>query len=140
MDTTEWLPFHFSLSSIGEVNGNPHQSSCLENPRDGGAWWVSAYGVAQSRTWLKRLSSSSSGMCLADTPFQQKCGIHQKHWEIFLCFQHQKHWEICFPSEILGNISLLPTCLSASLTTTSMREKSSTKESYFCIWSSSILQ
>ena len=59
-DTTERLPFHFSLSSIGEGNGNPLQCSCLENPRDGGIWWASVYGVAQSRTWLKRLSSSSS--------------------------------------------------------------------------------
>ena len=59
-NTTEWLPFHFSLSCIGEGKGNPLQCSCLENPRDGGAWWAAVYGVAQSRTWLKRLSSSSS--------------------------------------------------------------------------------
>ena len=52
--------FHFSLSRIGEGNGNPLQCSCLENPRDGGAWWASVYGVTQSRTRLKRLSSSSS--------------------------------------------------------------------------------
>ena len=51
--------FHFSLSCIGEGNGNPLQCSCLENPRDGGAWWAAIYGVAQSRTWLKWLSSSS---------------------------------------------------------------------------------
>ena len=56
-DTTEWLHFHFSLSCIGEGNGNPLQCSCLENPRDGGACWAAFYGVAQSRTWLKRLSS-----------------------------------------------------------------------------------
>ena len=59
-DTTERLHFHFSLSCIGEGNGNPLQCSCLENPRDGGAWWAAVYGVAQSRTWLTRLSSSSS--------------------------------------------------------------------------------
>ena len=59
-DTTEWLHFHFSLSCIGEGNGNPLQCSCLENPRDGGAWWAAVYGVTQSQTWLKRLSSSSS--------------------------------------------------------------------------------
>ena len=59
-DTTERLHFHFSLSRIGEGNGNPLQCSCLENPRDRGAWWASIYGVAQSRTRLKRLSSSSS--------------------------------------------------------------------------------
>ena len=57
---TERLSFHFSLSCIGEGNGNPLQCSCLENPRDGGAWWAAVYGVAQSRTWLKRLSSRSS--------------------------------------------------------------------------------
>ena len=59
-DTTERLHFPFSLSCIGEGNGNPLQCSCLENPRDWGAWWAAAYGVAQSRTWLKWLSSSSS--------------------------------------------------------------------------------
>ena len=57
-DTTERLHFHFSLSCIGEGNGNPLQCSCLENPKDGGAWWAAIYGVAQSWTWLKRLSSS----------------------------------------------------------------------------------
>ena len=60
MDTTERLHFHFSLSCIGEGNGNPLQCSCLENPRDGEPWWAAIYGVAQSRTRLKRLSSSSS--------------------------------------------------------------------------------
>ena len=59
-DTTEGLHFHFSLSCIGEGNGNPLQCSCLENPRDGGAWWAAIYGDAQSQTRLKRLSSSSS--------------------------------------------------------------------------------
>ena len=59
-DTTERLHFHFSFSCTGEGNGNPLQYSCLENPRDGGAWQAAIYGVAQSRTRLKRLSSSSS--------------------------------------------------------------------------------
>ena len=58
-DTTERLHFHFSLSCIGEGNGNPLQCSCLKNPRDRGAWWAAVSGVAQSRTRLKRLSSSS---------------------------------------------------------------------------------
>ena len=58
LDMTQWLHFHFSLSCIGEGNGNPLQCSCLENPRDSGAWWAAVYGVAQSRTRLKRLSSS----------------------------------------------------------------------------------
>ena len=57
---TEQLYFDFSLSCIGEGNGNPLQYSCLENPRDGGAWWAAVYGVAQSRIQLKQLSSSSS--------------------------------------------------------------------------------
>ena len=58
--TTEWLHFHFSLSCTGEGNGNSFLCSYLENPRDGGAWWASIYGVTQSRTWLKWLSRSSS--------------------------------------------------------------------------------
>ena len=53
VDTTERLHFHFSLSCIGEGNGNPFQCSCLENPRNGGAWWADTYGVAQSQTRLK---------------------------------------------------------------------------------------
>ena len=62
LDTTERLHFHFSLSCIGEGNGNLLQCSCLENPLDGGTWWAAIYGVAQSRTWLKRLSSGSSSI------------------------------------------------------------------------------
>ena len=61
-DMTERLPFHFSLSCIGEGNGNPLQCSCLENPRDRGAWWVAIYGFAQDQTWLKQLGSRSSSM------------------------------------------------------------------------------
>ena len=56
---TERLYFHFSLSCIGEENGNPLQYSCLEDPRDGGSWWAAVYGVTQSRTRLKQLSSSN---------------------------------------------------------------------------------
>ena len=59
-DATEWLQFHFSLSHNGKGNGDPLQCSCLENLRDGRAWWAAVYGVAQSRTRLKWLSSSSS--------------------------------------------------------------------------------
>ena len=58
LDMTERLHFHFSLSCAGEGTGNP----LLKNPRDRGAWWAAVYGVAQSRTRLKRLSSSS--ICL----------------------------------------------------------------------------
>ena len=63
---TEWLHFHFSLPFIGEGNGNPLQCSCLENPRDGGAWWTAVCAVAQSQTRLKWLSSSSS-MCRCES-------------------------------------------------------------------------
>ena len=62
------LHFHLSLSCTGEGNGNPLQCSCLENPRDGGAWWAAVYGVTQSQIWLKWLSSSSSSY-EADTLF-----------------------------------------------------------------------
>ena len=55
---TEWLHFYFLLSCTEEGNGNALQYSCLENPRDGGAWWAAVYGVAQSWTQLKWLSSS----------------------------------------------------------------------------------
>ena len=65
---TKRLHFHFPLLCIGEGNGNPLQCSCLENLRDGGAWWAAVYGVAQSRTQLKPLSSSSSSsiVCMDD--------------------------------------------------------------------------
>ena len=72
-DTTERLHFHFSFSCIGEGNGNLLQCSCLENLRDGGASWAAVHGVAQSRIWLKRLSSSSSSMHL------NSC-IFLSHW------------------------------------------------------------
>ena len=71
LDTTERLHFHFSLSCIGEGNGNPLQSSCLENPRDRGAWWAAVYGVAESRTRLMWLSSSSSSV---NRQFIRFCG------------------------------------------------------------------
>ena len=69
LDTTERLYFHFSLSCIGEGNGNPLQCSCLENPRDGGARWAAIYWVAQSRTRLKWLSSSSELGVKSMSPF-----------------------------------------------------------------------
>ena len=65
LDTTEQLHFHSSLSCIGEGNGNPLQCSCLENPRDRGAWWAAVYGVTQSQTRLKQLNSNNS----RDVPF-----------------------------------------------------------------------
>ena len=93
LDTTEQLPFHFSLSCIGEGNGNPLQCSCLENPRDREAWWAAVYGVAQSRTRLKRLSSSSSKQRIKKQrhyfvnkgPSSQGYGFSSRHiwmWEL----------------------------------------------------------
>ena len=73
LDTTEWLHFPFSLSCIGEGNGNPLQCSCLENPRDRGAWWAAVYGVAQSRTRLKQLSSSSRSSSSSRAQKQPRC-------------------------------------------------------------------
>ena len=84
-DTTDRLHFHFSLSCIGEGNGNPLQCSCLENPRDGGAWWAAVYGVAQSRTQLKQLSSSSS----SSNAF--RLFPITGHW-LFLIYQCHKQW------------------------------------------------
>ena len=71
LDPTERIHCHFSLSCTGEGNGNPLQYSCLENPRDRGAWWAAVYGVAQSRTQLKRLSSSNSSSRVTDLEFCQ---------------------------------------------------------------------
>ena len=78
LDMTGQLHFHFSLSCIGEGNGNPLQCSCLENPRDGGAWWAAVYGVAQSRTQLKQLSSSSSSVAAANVD------LELTHWDEIL--------------------------------------------------------
>ena len=72
LNTTERLHFHFSFSCIGEGNGDPLQYCCLENPRDGRAWWAAVYGVAQSRTRLKRLSSSSSSRHSIRHPTEHK--------------------------------------------------------------------
>ena len=74
---TKRLHSHFSLSCIGEGNGNPLQRSCLENPRDGGAWWAAVYGVAQSRTRLKQslhVGSSSSSIS-PDSTYWRFSGI-----------------------------------------------------------------
>ena len=89
----DWVTsFHFSLSCIGEGNGNPLQCSCLESPRNRGAWWAAVYGVAQSRTQLKRLSSSSSSKLLENCPFKVDTMIPFYsylfdpwiHWNIFI--------------------------------------------------------
>ena len=73
-DTTEQLPFHFSLSCIGEGNSNPLQCSCLENPRDGGAWWAAVCGVAQSWTWLSNLAAAAAGSLNHRNLLSYSCG------------------------------------------------------------------
>ena len=78
-DTTDQLHFHFSLSCIGEGNGNPLQGSCLENPRDRGAWWAAVYGVTQSRTRLKWLRSSSSSKFIPGISFTALWGHYKFH-------------------------------------------------------------
>ena len=85
-DTTERLHFHFSLWCIGEGNGNPLQCSCLENPRDGGAWWAAVSGVAQSQTWLKRLSSSSSVYSIMQSANSDSFTTFFLIWMLFICF------------------------------------------------------
>ena len=107
--TSLWL----SLSCIGEGNGNPLQCSCLENPRDMGAWWVAISGVAQSRTWQKWLSSSSSsrkGLWGIGTKTEcVECLLsHFSHVPLFVIsrtvehqaplpmgFSTQKYWSVC---------------------------------------------
>ena len=85
LDMTEQLPFHFSLSCIGGGNGNPLQNSCLENPRDGGAWWAAVYGVTQSWTRLKQLSSSSKLLPVEHVQsLSLKCCVHTFYSHIFL--------------------------------------------------------
>ena len=77
LDITDWLHFHFSLSCIGEGNGNPLQCPCLENPRDGGAWWAAMYGVAQSQAdW-------SDWAAAAALRFQN---MNNVYW--FICLVH----------------------------------------------------
>ena len=75
---------YYSLLSQGEGNGNPLQCSCLENPRDGGAWWAAVSGVAQSQTRLKRLSSSSSSKsgdpCGGSQPTCSECKKREERW------------------------------------------------------------
>ena len=84
------LHFHFSLSCIGEGNGNWLQCSCLENPRDGGAWWAAVYGVAQCWTWLKRLSSSSSSIYTMAWQHLKIC-----HWFQMRNYERKHHSLIC---------------------------------------------
>ena len=119
--TTEWPHFHFSLSCIGEGNGNPLQCSCLENPRDRGAWWAAVYGVTQSWTQLKWLSSSSSSSssmycmraCSVMSNFLQPYGLYPVRLLPPWGFSRQENWsgfhallQVISPTQGL-NLSLL---------------------------------
>ena len=102
-DTTEQIHFHFSLSCIGEGNGNPLQCSCLENPRDGGAaWWATVYVVTQSRTRLKRLSTSSSSR----KGYHKVCQISTRE-ELKITGElrgkYPENSHICVPTSQLGS-------------------------------------
>ena len=114
-DTTEWLRFyfHFSLSCIGEGNGNPLQCSCLENPRDGGAWWAAVSGVAQRWTWLKPLSSSSNSK--AKVKRKNTCNIctvlaHRMLLHMLFWFYHT---QIYTHTALHNHRQILPVCVEA---------------------------
>ena len=123
LDTTERLHFDFSLSCIGGGNGNPLQCSCLENPRDGGAWWAAVYGVAQSWTRLKQLSSKGTRDQIANI-----CWIIEKAREFqkstyfcvidyakaFDCVDHNKLWRILQEMGIPDHLTCLLRYLYAS--------------------------
>ena len=105
--------FHFSLSCTGEGNSNPLQCSCLENPRDGGAWWAAVYGVAQSWIRLKRLSSSSSiqmkGQILRRWTTERRekrlCAAHKwscQSWRKSALNSHWKDWWWSWSSRTLS--------------------------------------
>ena len=102
-----------SLSCIGEGNGNPLQCSCLENPRDGGAWWAAVYGVAQSRTQLKWLSSSSSGKeitlkittswCRTSEKAGWQCQLSCLHWVNYFTNTPRKWSHTAIPHRLKNN-------------------------------------
>src|SRR5574337_497514 len=90
-ETTERLHFHFSLSCTGEGNGNPLQCSCLENPRDRGTWCAAIYGVAQSRTRLKQLSSSSSMVCWSELSYHRGTKIRNIYFRVRYFFNKKEN-------------------------------------------------
>ena len=99
---------YFSLSCVGEGNGNPLQCSCLENPREGGAWWAAVYGVAQSRKRLKQLSSSSSSSASIGARYRRDDTQFPSNMEIIHTFQKWVWRSFSkFVKGIVGDISLL---------------------------------
>ena len=99
---TERLHFHFSPSHIGEGNGNPLQCSCLENPRDGRAWWASVYGVAQSRTRVRQLSSSSSSRACLVAQMVKRLPTMRETWVQSLGQEDPLEKEMATHSNILA--------------------------------------
>ena len=110
-DTTERLHFDFSLSCIGERNGNPLQCSCLENSRDGGVWWAAVSGVTQSRTRLKWLSSIHMGWASLVAQMAQNPPAMQETWVCSLSWEDPLEEgmatiPVLFPGELHGQRSL----------------------------------
>ena len=120
-DTTERLLFHFSLSCIGEGNGNPLQHSCLENPRDRGAWWATVYGVTQSRTPLKWHSSSSSSRILSSWHLGEWCKFRWKY-----------NVEIVVSIVIIWIQSLMEQMMIKTYGFTNFMEKKCARNCYWC--------
>ena len=124
---TERFPFHFSLSCIGEGNGNPLQCSCLENPRDGGAWWAAVYEVAQSQTRLKWLSSKINPIKLLTQYLanRERWGIeiHDNEWGWICRYHFPLYISLCtWICNLIKCLQSLPqsccstkTCISVSL-------------------------
>ena len=102
--TTERLHFHFSLSCIGEGNGNPLQCSWLENPRDGGAWCAAVYGVTQSWTRLKWLSSSSSKVFLPGEFHGQRILVGYSPW---VCKELGMIKQLTLPTQYICKLQLI---------------------------------
>ena len=130
-DMTKQLHFQFSLSCIGEGDRNSLQYSCMENPRNGGAWWAAIYGVTQNWTWLKRLSSSSSSRRTG--ALVRACLMLSK---AFFLFPSSKYCSVSGPlvASYRGlAISLNPIIPNSAK---SCHEQESTKlhYSFFCLW------
>ena len=100
-----------SLSRIGEGNGNPLQYSCLENPRDRGAWWAAIHGLAQSQTRLKQLSSSSIALRQVQSPGPAKAPWGDDHGDPVkdALLPVMATWQWFKPLQVSGSGAVLPT-------------------------------
>ena len=111
---TGWLYFHFSLSCIGEGNGNPVQCSCLENPRDRGDWWAAIYGVTQSRTWLKQLrAAAAAAQTLSHVQLFMNPWTVAHQGSLSMGFSRQEYWSglSCPPPRDLPDPGIKPASL-----------------------------